>query len=151
VIDEIRGFTLHRPWDVTFVTMGKNIENRRWKPPAKLVGALIALHAGQHFNKPDADWIARHFGRVITPAESVAGRIVAVGRLTGFVTTSNSPWFFGPYGWTFANLRAIEPVECRGAQGLWKLSPAVAACTLLRYWSALHGASNKLGPGRFAP
>jgi hypothetical protein len=42
-------------------------------------------------------------------------------------------WFFGPYGWLMPERVAIEPVPCRGAQGLWKLPPDVEAEVLRRY------------------
>jgi hypothetical protein len=45
-----------------------------------------------------------------------------VARVVGSVTNSESPWFFGKYGWVLRDVRAFQkPIVCPGAQGLWKV------------------------------
>lgn len=43
-----------------------------------------------------------------------------------------SPWFVGPYGWVLRAVVAIDPVPCKGRQGLWRLPPNVNAEVLRR-------------------
>ena len=54
--------------------------------------------------------------------------VVAVVRLAGVVTESEDPWYAGRYGWLLADRqRLVEPVPCRGRQGLWTLPADVEA------------------------
>jgi hypothetical protein len=42
-----RALTLTIPWGYAFRELGKNIENRTWRPPDALLGQPIAIHAGK--------------------------------------------------------------------------------------------------------
>lgn len=42
-----RAITLTCPWGYAFRELGKNIENRTWRPPDALLGQPIAIHAGK--------------------------------------------------------------------------------------------------------
>lgn len=59
--------------------------------------------------------------------------VVCVARLTRIERRGSgrmrfSPWYCGPVGWCFDNVRALAaPVPCKGAQGLWTLPPDVEA------------------------
>jgi len=52
------------------------------------------------------------------------GHVVAIVRVTGCDLDQRTPWDVpGQYHWRFGDVRALtEPVPCRGAQGLWRLS-----------------------------
>lgn len=54
------------------------------------------------------------------------GAVVGVAQLVGVETEApaGDPWWCGPVGWRLGNVVAIEPVPCRGAQGLWVLDEA---------------------------
>jgi hypothetical protein len=43
----MRALTLHPEWAHAIAHLGKRIENRPWKPPEKLLGERIAIHAGK--------------------------------------------------------------------------------------------------------
>lgn len=43
------------------------------------------------------------------------------------------PWWAGPCGWLLGEVRAIDPIPCRGAQGLWAVPPDEYAL-LRRRW-----------------
>lgn len=85
----MRALTLIRPWDEPIVDGVKTIENRSWKPPDDVVGAHIAIHAGQKYSFRDADWIEEVGGYVTLPAhESDRTRrmaVVGVARVVGWV------------------------------------------------------------------
>ncbi len=62
------------------------------------------------------------------------GAVVAVGRYLGamrepvVIECRADPWFCGPWGWCIDDVIALpEPVECRGAQGLWSFDDATLA------------------------
>lgn len=140
--DELRALTLWRPWPYAIFYGGKRIENRPWKPWASVIGRYIALHAGMKYDNDGAVWMLKE-KLYVPPSPSACpagGFIVGVARVTGYVHVDegdlyitadafkefwdqealDSPWFFGPYGWTLDNIRRFtEPVACKGAQGLW--------------------------------
>lgn len=116
---KIRGLTLQRPWEYAIFNLGKDVENRTWRPPVSMIGQYLAIHAGQTYDKAGARWIEQKFGLVIP--ETQGGVIVGVVKLADVVTESTSPWFVGPFGWVLAEKVAIEPVPCSGKLGLWAL------------------------------
>ena len=131
--------TLHRPWaalvtvrpDSTKPEPWKPLENRTWAPPpAQLqLGDWFAIHAGKTWDDacvPFAIETGVPAAFFEDPAHVVASAIVGVVRYGGTVTESPSPWFFGPIGWTIPEAVAIDPVPCRGMQGLWRVSEGVA-------------------------
>lgn len=139
--------TLWRPWDASmlgwrrpdgeFVAGPKDIENRDWPPPRRVIGADIAFHAGQRY---DVDGVAtmRRLGfDPPTDAEGSPGHVVGVVRVVRAIDVQHfalgeplraDPWLFGRYGWVVDHKRLLPtPVRCRGAQGLWSLPPDVEA------------------------
>lgn len=118
--------TLIRPWNVLVSKGIKKIENRTWGPGNRLrEGEWFAIHAGNKFD-PDCIPFAQELGVTIDAFDSrcveTKGAIVAVCLYAGCVTRSEDPWFFGPYGWVLEEVAAIDPVECKGGQGLWAVS-----------------------------
>ena len=138
---DLRALTIHQPW-AWFITKGyKPIENRSWRPPQSLVGQWLAIHAGKTWDQAtvlddirDMADAYEGYGPSMLDLHAQCGSILAVARVTGFVTESASPWFFGPIGWTLADVIDLpEPVPCRGAQGLWKV-PADVYKRVLVQW-----------------
>lgn len=147
---DLKAITLKHPWAFAVARLDKRIENRTWKPPPSLIGRRIAIHGGaipkgdsafadtmfdvkvilrdiitaEYMSKlstAQVNWIRARNCNVlrtwITPG------IVATATLKSVVTTSDSPWFFGPYGWVLEDVEPLEtPVPHRGAQGLWPVS-----------------------------
>lgn len=125
-----RGVTLIRPWAWAVACAGKDVENRTWEAPRAAVGGWLAIHAGQKWDADAVPWIRGRVDsrRVGVPAkdEDRSGVIVAVAQLGAVVTSSDSPWFVGPFGWRLDNVvRLPSPVPCKGAQGLWQLPAGV--------------------------
>lgn len=56
-------------------------------------------------------------------AETCEGAIVnAIARFDGNVESAEvSDWFMGPIGWKFSDVTPINPIYCRGQQGLWNV------------------------------
>lgn len=124
----MKALTLWRPWPWAILHGGKRIENRSWAPPASIVGQVIALHAGKRWDDDGALTIALRSRCMPDDEADHPLGIVGVARVSGFVTQSDDPWFVGPCGWTLDSVVALpQPIPVQGAQGLWWLSPEIAA------------------------
>jgi hypothetical protein len=80
----------------------------------------------------DEYWGASQFvyessGRQPLPYETLArGGIVGRCNLVDCVTTSESPWFCGPFGFVLADVESTPFVPCRGALGFWEVPAELA-------------------------
>lgn len=144
----MKALTLWPEWLPTILYMGKDVENRSWKPPDSLVGQRFALHAGMRIGGGrirqgfewlkdaclEAGWHVRmsdgevYWRRVEEPHGSnwraclvPRGEVMATVRLVGAVRDSPSPWAMrGQWHWVLGNLQLLDPpVSVRGHQGLW--------------------------------
>lgn len=121
--------SIRQPWAFACIYSGKTHENRTWA--TKYRGPL-AVHAAMAFdtNVPE-DWIdfilrcaiARGMEPAALPAsETIArGGIIGTVDLIDCVTESDSPWFFGPYGFVLANPRPCKFVPMKGRLGLFNI------------------------------
>lgn len=138
----IKALTFHGPWVHAIIEAGKDVENRDY-PCYLKPGDYIALHAGKVYDWQGAisiGLITRELGRPYTPPverDYKAGFIYGVAQFAGNVEDSDSPWFFGDYGWKLTNVVAIEPVACRGAQHLFDLPADVLANVRRNYKAAI--------------
>lgn len=140
---DIRGMTFWRGWCEAIVRPvpegatapgPKRVDNRPRAPGARL-GRWIAIHAGQAIDTEGLAWMRDAFGYAWTAADCTRpGFIIGAARVVGFVDHGERPWYFGPtwkgranYGWLLDDVCAFEddPVECKGARGLWVLAPNV--------------------------
>ncbi|PYE50941.1 hypothetical protein [Deinococcus yavapaiensis] len=152
-MNAIRGITLRHPWAFCVARLGKDVENRSWRPEQQggNVGMSLAIHGGA---LPKGDALeeavdnARHVDRCILTDDYLNARpndaktwleqrerltvgdfmtlgIVAVARLTEVRTDSPSVWAVdGQVHWCLSDVVTLpEPVPHRGAQGLWVLTP----------------------------
>ena len=72
------------------------------------------------------------------------GAVVGVARLAGVEDEApeDEAYWCGPWGWRLDEVRAIEPVPCKGAQGLWTLPPEVLATVRARWSAARKGVTH---------
>lgn len=133
--------TLWPEWAYAIAHLGKRVENRTWSRPS-LVGQWLCIHGGQHIgghrqsdqgagDVAEVLSIARRAGAIgsydraalfhhLQMARNCEGKIVAVAKVTGFTRSSDSPWFFGPWGWELDEVRVLpDPVPIKGSQGIW--------------------------------
>lgn len=125
---QIYGLTVRRPWGFAIARLDKRIENRTWNCPLP-IGSFLAIHNGKKWEEEGAAFV-RNLNRsqlIDNPTEEddPPGAIIAIAKFTGNVTESRSPWFVGPIGWQLSDVVAIDPVECKGQQGLWKPSEEI--------------------------
>lgn len=127
--------TLKHPWPWAVCRLGKDVENRRWRPPARAVGEPLLIHGGIVPRRPSERLAALKTARELAAAhrpdmdiDDLEDRvfactgIVAAARLEKCVVSSLSPWFYGPFGWVLGEVGVFpEPVACLGKRGLWEL------------------------------
>ena len=143
--DRFPAITLHQPWANLVAHHGKDIENRTWPPPAKLIGRRIAIHAAK--NTPQSrvfaawDWLEKSgfsLFPAIPPGDKSWGAVLAVATLEEYRLPAQPEtyahqlgsrwWMRDHYGWILADVVALpEPIPCRGWQRIWYLPDDVAA------------------------
>jgi len=120
-MDRLRALTIRQPWAALIAHDDKRVENRTWGTGWR--GQLL-IHAAK-----TADPIERHSDPV-TGGE-VRSAIVATATLTDCHVCDGgcSLWAEpGRFHWVLADVHALAvPVPCRGALGLWRPGPVVAA------------------------
>ena len=121
--------TMWQPWAHAVVHGSKRVENRPWKPYPAVLGQHIALHASDVIEPGVLARLNVRFGYAWTERDLARKAIVGVVRVTGFVLTSEDPWWHaGQVGWTLDDVVAIEPVPiARGYHKLWPLPAEIAA------------------------
>jgi hypothetical protein len=157
ILPNLRAITLWRPWSDAIARGPKRIENRTWVPPRQLLGCHIAIHAGKQYQ--DKISYPEHW---VPPPLCFMG-IVGVARLAGIYdaretqpriyfadglspkakaeleASEQNPWWVGPVGWFLDDVGAIDPVDCKGALGVWDV-PMQAANEVRRKWIAARAA-----------
>jgi len=89
--------TVKQPWAQAIAQFGKNVENRKARPPAALIGQRIAIHVSKTWGINEygiqlpaemLDWTCKELARKDPQkinAPPHAGRIIATARLVGWV------------------------------------------------------------------
>jgi hypothetical protein len=139
----VNALTLWQPHATLMAIGAKKIETRSWDLPARVAGAWVAIHAASFKSVPISvlrsvladpaiTTVLRSYA--IDPAKLPYGAIVAVAHLTRALPTTSlvgkvSPqeailgdYSAGRFGWMTADvIPLLDPVLCKGAQGLWPL------------------------------
>lgn len=137
----MKALTLWRPWPYAIFHLpthvAKRVENRTWKPPERIIGQRIAVHAGATYDRDGADTIGERLASLgllaelkKTPghdervkAEGLIGTAVlcgvaaehglsaitlVVGRWpSGPFLECVQEWWGGPYGWLIDDVQAL--------------------------------------------
>lgn len=108
--------TVKQPFASAIIAGAKSLENRSWRPPARILGERIAIHAGS----------ARHpLWRSVLPlwdGEQPFGALLGTVRVVGVVDHSDSPWWIGPLAWVLEDPIALaSPIVMPGRLGLWRV------------------------------
>lgn len=105
--DEVRGghipaLSIKQPWPHRIFHEDKDVENRDW--PTRHRGWFI-VHAGKSYDggKPPQ-----------AHAALPLGGIVGMARVVDCVTSLNSKWFFGRYGFVLRDAFPVTLIPCRG-------------------------------------
>lgn len=111
--------SIRQPWAWLIVHAGKDIENRSW--PTRFRGPVL-IHAGKAWGREERE--AREYVidkmRIYIPEKLPLGGIVGRAEIVDCVEQSDSPWFFGPYGFVLRRAHDLTFAPCRGALGFFK-------------------------------
>lgn len=96
----------------------KDVENRTWS--TRFVGPLL-VHAGQKIDEAAYAWVADRFPRIKLPRPEELERGGIVGRVivARCVTSFDSPWFVGPFGFVLESPDPLPLHKCRGHLGFF--------------------------------
>jgi hypothetical protein len=122
--------SIRQPWAELIVRGIKDIENRDWL--TRFRGPLL-IHAGKKFEDESVYRILDMLDateRQRFPMKKSAfecGGIVGIVRMVDCVTTSESKWFVGDYGWRFERAQPLPFMPLRGSLGLFDAPPEIVA------------------------
>lgn len=128
--ETLPAISIRQPWAHCIVHLSKSVENRSW--PTKYRGPVL-IHAGKALTKRDVasvrEFVKEHVGLEWlrlpqTPADYQTGGIVGIADLVDCVEHSDSPWFFGPYGFVLRNARPLPFQAMPGQLGLFRVPRA---------------------------
>ena len=120
--------SIRQPWAWAIINAGKDIENRDW--PTKFRGP-VCIHAAKGMTLDEYDGFIRTIHQVsltrpfpsgaVVPhgAGLLRGGIIGVVEIVDCVETSESPWFFGRYGFVLRNARPVDFNPVKGALGFF--------------------------------
>ena len=117
----MKTLSVRQPWAWLIVQGSKDIENRTWATSYR--GPLL-IHAGLQVDQPVIDALmhdhCKKFPHTHDWPRFRTGGIVGMADLVNCVTSHDSEWFDGPYGWVLANPRPVPFYACRGKLGIWQ-------------------------------
>ncbi len=123
--------SVQQPWAYAILHMGKDVENRTWRPRRDVAGTRIWIHASKKRQPLDPeDLLDIRFlpEDIVHPPVSrlAVGAIVGSVIVDHFVESFDSEWFNGPIGWVLRDPEPLDaPITCRGNLGLWTVPPDV--------------------------
>lgn len=135
----MKAISVRAPWWWAILHAGKDIENRDW--PTRYRGRVL-LHASKWWNAGDITDDGETVGQIYRQAggqprdhgftyrmmRDVGGHIVGSVEIVDCVDQSESPWFFGKYGFVLRDPVAFaNPIPCKGALGLFDPGVAIEA------------------------
>jgi hypothetical protein len=123
-----KAISIRQPWAWAIINAGKDIENRDW--PTKFRGP-VCIHAakgvGTHadfdvaintiLNTADGNYSLAQLP--MSPYTCKKGGIIGTAEIVDCVTDSDSPWFFGAYGFVLRNVRPVDFIPVKGALGFF--------------------------------
>lgn len=140
----MKALSVRAPWWWFILHCGKDIENRDW--PTGLRGRVL-IHASKYWHGTEVpeDFITATGiyeeannceiqSLYETDAErdtlarirSLAGHIVGSIEIVNCVTNSESPWFFGRYGFVLKNpVACVNPIPFKGALGFFDVPQSI--------------------------
>lgn len=135
----MKALAIKQPWAEAIVRGWKDVENRSWRTDYR---GPVLIHASKAFDVDEAyaylDVVERTgIGRedrepplTMGDARSRCGGIIGVAEIVDCVSSSESPWFVGEFGFVLANARAIDLIPCRGMLGFFDPPPDVVKAAL---------------------
>ena len=120
----MKALSIRQPWAWLILNAGKDIENRDW--PTSFRGPFL-IHASKGMTRDEYDngiWtltdIRPDHVHALPPFEKLErGGIVGMATIVGCVRKSESPWFFGEYGFELRDVMPLPFTPYKGALGFF--------------------------------
>lgn len=123
----MKALSIRQPWAWLIVNGHKPIENRSWRTAHR--GPLL-IHASQGMTRAeysDARDLAEQLGIAIPAFDDLErGGIVGQATVTGCIADSDSPWFFGKYGFELVDAKPLPFQPMRGRLSIFEVGEAPA-------------------------
>lgn len=113
----MKAICIQQPWAWLIVSGHKDIENRSW--PTKVRGR-VAIHAGKKIDPAGIDF-AKSRGIQLPEVLSLGG-IIGEAVISDCVSSHDSPWFFGPYGFVISSAKFSPFVPMPGRLGFFPVN-----------------------------
>jgi hypothetical protein len=115
--------SVRQPWAWLIVNGYKDVENRTW--PTKVRGRIL-IHASKTMTDDDyRDCCLFIMERgisdvlIMKPEYLKRGGIIGETTITDCVSSHQSKWFEGPYGFTLENSKPLPFYQCQGKLGFF--------------------------------
>ena len=122
----MKTLTVKQPWAWLIVNGHKDIENRAWRTNIR---GPVLIHAAKTFEHEAWRYHLRLDPIIADAAEKVdlmirqCGHVIGQCIIADCVTESDSPWFFGPYGFRLKCQKPWSDWErhkAKGRLGFWE-------------------------------
>lgn len=118
----MKAISVKQPWASLIIEGIKDIENRNWQ--AYYRGRLY-IHTGKGFDLQGAELVSKlypEYKKIVERSKRLRGGIIGHVHLLDCVTSHNSSWFHGEYGFVFVSPKKIPFHSMKGQLGLFDFS-----------------------------
>lgn len=123
---KMRVLSIKQPWASLIVHGKKDIENRSWWTSYR---GPVLIHAGKKPDDVSDIWAPLEIKYLINSVtQPKFGGIVGYAEIVDCVTDSESPWFFGKYGFVLKNARPLPFYPCKGKLGFFEVDVPEGLC-----------------------
>jgi len=114
--------SIRQPWAWLICARFKDIENRSWNTNFR---GFILIHAGKKIDKEGLEWVRVNRPDIELPTEFRTGGIVGNVEVVDCVSSHNSPWFFGEFGFVLENQASMNFVPLKGQLRIFNFNPSM--------------------------
>lgn len=119
----MKALSIRQPWAWLILQGGKDIENRTWKTNFR---GRVLVHASRDMTRTDYETAGMYASLPLFESlKTKCGGIVGSVEIVDCVTQSDSPWFFGPYGFVLRNPEPLPFVALKGRLGFFEVDESL--------------------------
>lgn len=123
----MKALSIRQPWAWLIANGHKDIENRSWATHMRGPFLIHAAKGMTRFEYEEARDLAKLLGvKIPDPDRLERGGIVGRASIMDCVEESESPWFFGRYGFVISSATPLPFSEARGRLGFFDFEAANA-------------------------
>ena len=125
----MKAISIRQPWAWLIVNGFKDIENRDWRTSYRGPVLIHAAKGMMRYEYEDCLETCRRAAKVRpfpsgttwpAPKDLLRGGIVGMATITDCVDQSESPWFFGTYGFVLTDAKTLPFRPMRGQLGFFE-------------------------------